>query len=414
MLEKWSSLKDLASLEAAAQNKSSQTMLALDIISLHQDPERCPGPRKSVDQTVSSGRKQSDYLNMSIIPQVHEEQLEMTNFGPSMSPESSHENSSPGSPHYLGAMSKLSSMSRPPSNDFKEGSSIHRVVDMPLVLSDPYVEPPPRPPNYSREADTAKDFDTQQPNGGRDSASLRHDPRRNNSTLDVDKGEVIQNPKPLVDVSTETPPSYSSTESASRAADSSTGGSKESEKPKASETAPTSRPSPEARASTRNLTAKKPPATRLGPSNALIGIRILLAEDTPVLQKVATIMLEKMGARVVAVGDGLQAVEIISRSRGVGNGAENGGALNSPGNLGSDSVDEFDLVLMDCQVWNFSNSYQVTHSSMGNSRITIQCRAFFTLFDENIPVPPGVSRFQSVVEFRQVLNGCIFLLAHFP
>lgn len=382
MLEKWSSLKDLASLEAAAHNKSSQTMLALDIISLHQDPERCPVPRNSLDH-VSSGRKQSDYLNMSIIPQVHEEQLEMTNFGPSMSPESSHENSRPGSPHYLGALSKLSTMSRPPSNDFKEGSSIHRVVDIPLVLSDPYVEPRPRPPNYSREADTAKDFDTQQPNGGRDSAGLRHDPSRNNSTLDVDKGEVIQNPKPLVDVSSEAPPSYPSPESTSRAADSSTGGSKESEKSKASETSPTSRPLPEPRASTRNLTAKKPPATRLGPSNALIGIRILLAEDTPVLQKVATIMLEKMGARVVAVGDGLQAVEIISRSRGVGNGAENGGALNSQVNLGSDSVDEFDLVLMDCQVWNFSNPR--------NSRFTIQYRVFLILFDENILVPSLMS-----------------------
>ena len=59
----------------------------------------------------------------------------------------------------------------------------------------------------------------------------------------------------------------------------------------------------------------------------------------------------------MAVGDGLQAVEIISRSRGVGNGAENGGALNPPVNLGSDSVDEFDLVLMDCQVCNLSNPY---------------------------------------------------------
>lgn len=385
MLEKWSSLKDLASLEAAAHNKSSQTALALDIIALHQDPERCPVPRKSLERTMSSGRKQNDYLNMSVIPQVHEEQLEMTNLGPSMSPESSHENSRPGSPHYLGALSKLSTMSRPPSNDFKEGSSIHRVVDIPLVLSDPYVEPHSRPPNYSREADTAKDFDTQQPNGGRDSAGLRHDTSRNNSTVDVDKGELIQKPKLLVDISSEAPP----TESTSRAADSSTGGSKESVKSKASETTPTSRSPSEPRASTRNLTAKKPPATRLGPSNALIGIRILLAEDTPVLQKVATIMLEKMGARVVAVGDGLQAVEIISRSRGVGNGAENGGALNTAVNLGSDSVDEFDLVLMDCQVCNFSNPL--------NSRSIIQYMVSLTLFDVS---KLGVSRFQWVVEFR--------------
>ncbi|KAL9276692.1 hypothetical protein ACSQ67_025705 [Phaseolus vulgaris] len=45
---------------------------------------------------------------------------------------------------------------------------------------------------------------------------------------------------------------------------------------------------------------------------SLEGLKILLAEDTPVLQRVATIMLEKMGADVVAVGDGQQAVEALS------------------------------------------------------------------------------------------------------
>ncbi|KAK6127579.1 hypothetical protein DH2020_038669 [Rehmannia glutinosa] len=43
----------------------------------------------------------------------------------------------------------------------------------------------------------------------------------------------------------------------------------------------------------------------------LEGLRILLAEDTPVLQRVATIMLEKMGAKVDVVGDGAQAVDAL-------------------------------------------------------------------------------------------------------
>lgn len=103
---------------------------------------------------------------------------------------------------------------------------------------------------------------------------------------------------------------------------------------------------PAARPSTRNAAAKKQPANRLGPSNALAGIRILLVEDTPVLAKVATIMLEKMGARVVAVVDGLQAVETIGRSRG------DQSVDDSEAPAAVLAVDQFDLVLMDCQVAN--------------------------------------------------------------
>ncbi|KFK40157.1 hypothetical protein AALP_AA3G337600 [Arabis alpina] len=85
---------------------------------------------------------------------------------------------------------------------------------------------------------------------------------------------------------------------------------------------------------------------------SLQGIRILLAEDTPVLQRVATIMLEKMGATVTAVWDGQQAVD----------------ALNYKSISAQDSIQEYklseqettqsgfqnssfyDLILMDCQM----------------------------------------------------------------
>lgn len=107
-------------------------------------------------------------------------------------------------------------------------------------------------------------------------------------------------------------------------------------------TASASRPA-KARSSTRNARKPAANANRLGPSNALAGIRILLAEDTPVLARVATIMLEKMGARVVAVADGLQAVETISRSRGGDQVDDEAPSIPSPD-------DQFDLVLMDCQV----------------------------------------------------------------
>ncbi|KAL7090568.1 hypothetical protein ACP275_12G049600 [Erythranthe tilingii] len=44
-------------------------------------------------------------------------------------------------------------------------------------------------------------------------------------------------------------------------------------------------------------------------------LRVLLAEDTPVQQRVAKVMLEKLGVEVVVVGDGIQAVEALDRDR---------------------------------------------------------------------------------------------------
>ncbi|VFQ99844.1 unnamed protein product [Cuscuta campestris] len=70
--------------------------------------------------------------------------------------------------------------------------------------------------------------------------------------------------------------------------------------------------------------------------NLLAGLRILLAEDTPVLQRVATIMLEKMGAKVVVVGDGQQAVDAIKSKD----------CRDDKGSF----PPAFDLILMDCQM----------------------------------------------------------------
>ncbi|OMO83545.1 hypothetical protein COLO4_22452 [Corchorus olitorius] len=73
---------------------------------------------------------------------------------------------------------------------------------------------------------------------------------------------------------------------------------------------------------------------------SLQGLRILLAEDTPVLQRVATIMLEKMGATVIAVGDGLQAVDALNCVLG---------EEDRPQTEICDSP-PYDLILMDCQM----------------------------------------------------------------
>ncbi|XP_071694979.1 histidine kinase 1-like [Rutidosis leptorrhynchoides] len=71
---------------------------------------------------------------------------------------------------------------------------------------------------------------------------------------------------------------------------------------------------------------------------ALEGLRILLAEDTPILQRVATIMLEQMGAKVIVVGDGVQAVEALNVLHKVDN-------FNASGDH-----PQYDLILMDCQM----------------------------------------------------------------
>ncbi|KAE9612939.1 hypothetical protein Lal_00027487 [Lupinus albus] len=85
---------------------------------------------------------------------------------------------------------------------------------------------------------------------------------------------------------------------------------------------------------------------------SLEGLKILLAEDTPVLQRVATIMLEKMGAAVVAVGDGQQAVDALNFKLGVEDCRRE--SLQKERNTRSQkdilTSPSYDLVLMDCQM----------------------------------------------------------------
>ena len=91
-------------------------------------------------------------------------------------------------------------------------------------------------------------------------------------------------------------------------------------------------------------------AKNMSEQRSLEGLKILLAEDTPVLQRVASIMLEKVGARVIAVGDGLQAVNALKCSK-----YAEGCCPESPSKEGRTSqtpqnFPPFDLILMDCQV----------------------------------------------------------------
>lgn len=87
---------------------------------------------------------------------------------------------------------------------------------------------------------------------------------------------------------------------------------------------------------------------------SLEDVRILLAEDTPVIQRVATIMLEKMGATVVAVGDGQQAVDALNGMLGVDEDCRRESLLKERNIRTSQteilSCPPYDLILMDCQV----------------------------------------------------------------
>lgn len=93
---------------------------------------------------------------------------------------------------------------------------------------------------------------------------------------------------------------------------------------------------------------------------ALDGLYILLAEDNPILQRVATAMLEKVGATVLTVGDGMQAVDALKcmfcaeecRSQTL---FQQEGKSRATKTL--QQCPPFNLILMDCQVTIGTSSY---------------------------------------------------------
>ncbi|XP_004512150.1 histidine kinase 1 isoform X2 [Cicer arietinum] len=94
------------------------------------------------------------------------------------------------------------------------------------------------------------------------------------------------------------------------------------------------------------------PSKAVNDKKSLEGLRILLAEDTPVIQRVATIMLEKMGAVVVAVGDGQQAVDALNYMVS-GEDCRRESLLkerNTRSQTEILSCHPYDLILMDCQM----------------------------------------------------------------
>ncbi|XP_038971413.1 histidine kinase 1 isoform X1 [Phoenix dactylifera] len=86
--------------------------------------------------------------------------------------------------------------------------------------------------------------------------------------------------------------------------------------------------------------------------NPLEGLHILLVEDNQILQRVATAMLEKKGAKVTTAGDGMQAVDAIkcmlcAEEIKRQNSSHKGGVA---GLSELQTYPSFNLVLMDCQM----------------------------------------------------------------
>lgn len=99
----------------------------------------------------------------------------------------------------------------------------------------------------------------------------------------------------------------------------------------------------------------------VGEQKCLQGIRILVVEDTPLLQKVAKAMLERLGAIVFIVGDGLQAVDALNSMLSAEM-SRRASPLQEPWSETALESPQYDLILMDCQASNRTKINCLTYS----------------------------------------------------
>eukprot|EP00850_Spirogloea_muscicola_P005461 SM000025S08356 [mRNA] locus=s25:281624:287890:- [translate_table: standard] len=179
-----------------------------------------------------------------------------------------------------------------------------------------------------------------------------------------------------------------------------------------------------------------PSAAKTGESpRALAGFRILVAEDTPVLQRLATMMLKKLGAHVVAVNDGREAVlavtEAVARHQKLGYPKDPLYSSSLPA-LTSDNFENypFHAILMDCQMPvmdGYSAAMEIRNMERGTGRhiAIVACTAHAMASDKEKCLQAGmdaylakpvnskllVSTFQDLVLKEQDSLQCITELA---
>ncbi|GAY34509.1 hypothetical protein CUMW_287730, partial [Citrus unshiu] len=106
----------------------------------------------------------------------------------------------------------------------------------------------------------------------------------------------------------------------------------------------------------------------------LEGLRILLAEDTPLIQIVACKILEKVGATVSVVPDGLQAVEALNRMLAAESSRRRSLLQGSPSE--TPDTPRFDLILMDCQTHQEHALRSYRDYKVGNLEVAISPEKF--------------------------------------